>query len=109
MRSPAEPRWLESQSESLHQTQCDSSGFDHHFSGLVASLALFESNAFDIPGFEGKEGALDRPGAADELADAFRRGDACTAYISTVDFFERKDDLLVDIQAEFGVVPPPKD
>ena len=24
MRSPAEPRWLESQSESLHQTQCDS-------------------------------------------------------------------------------------
>jgi len=25
MRSPAEPRWLESQSESLHQTQCDSS------------------------------------------------------------------------------------
>ena len=85
------------------------SGFDHHFSGLVASLALFESNAFDIPGFEGKEGALDRPGAADELADAFRRGDACTGDISTVDFFERKDDLLVDIQAEFGVVPPPKD
>ena len=24
MRSPAEPRWLESQPESLHQTQCDS-------------------------------------------------------------------------------------
>jgi len=84
------------------------SGFDHHFSGLVASLALFEANAFDIPGFEAKEGALDRPGAADELADAFRRGDACIGDISTVNFFERKDDLLADIQAEFGVVPPPK-
>ena len=27
MRSPAEPRWLESQPESLHQTQCDSKVF----------------------------------------------------------------------------------
>jgi len=84
------------------------SGFDHHFSGLVASLALFESAAFDLPGFDAKEGVLDRPGAADELADAFRRGEACTGDISTVDFLARRDDVLADIQAEFGVVPPPR-
>lgn len=83
-------------------------GFDHHFSGLVASLALFESAAFDVPGFVPKEGVLDRPGAADELADAFRRGDACTGDISTVDFMARRNDSLADIQAEFAVVPPPR-
>jgi hypothetical protein len=83
-------------------------GFDHHFSGLVASLALFESAAFELPGFTAKEGVLNRPGAADELADAFRRGEACTGDISTVDFLARKDDLLADIQAEYGLVPPPK-
>lgn len=83
------------------------SGFDHHFSGLVASLALFESAAFDLPGFDPKEGVLDRPGAADELADAFRRGEACTGDISTVDFMARRDEQLAAIQAEFGVVPPP--
>ena len=82
------------------------SRFDHHFSGLVASLALFESAAFDLPGFVPKEGVLDRPGAADELADAFRRGEACSGDISEVDYLARRDDLLVDIQAEYGVVPP---
>ena len=83
-------------------------GFDHHFSGLVASLALFESAAFEISGFVPKEGALNRPGAADELADAFRRGAACTGDISTVDLFDRKDEQLASIQREFALVPPPR-
>ena len=61
-------------------------GFDHHFSSLVASLALFEAAALDFPGFVPKEGVLDRPGASDELADAFRRGAACNGDISTIDF-----------------------
>ena len=83
------------------------SGFDHHFSGLVASLALFEPATLDFPGFVPKEGVLDRPGAAEELADAFRRGEACTGDISTIDFMARKDEQLASIQDEFGVVPPP--
>ena len=83
------------------------SGFEHHFSSLVASLALFEAAAFDLPGFDPKEGVLDRPGAADELADAFRRGEACTGDITTVDFMARRDEQLAEIQAEFGVIPPP--
>ena len=83
------------------------SGFDHHFSGLVASLALFEAAAFDLPGFDPKEGVLDRPGAADELAGAFRRDEARTGDISTIDFMARRDEQVAGIQAEFGVVPPP--
>jgi hypothetical protein len=84
------------------------SGFDHHFSGLVASLALFEAAALDFPGFVPKEAVIDRPGAADELADAFRRGAACTGDVSTVDFLARREEPLAAIQAEFGVVPPPR-
>ena len=82
-------------------------GFDQHFSALVASLSLFEGAAFDLPGFIPKEGVLDRPGAADELADAFRRGEACTGDISTVDFMDRKNEPLVSIQHEFGLILPP--
>jgi hypothetical protein len=80
-------------------------GFDHHFSSLVASLALFEAAAFTMPGFVAREAVLDRPGAADELADAFRRGDLCTGDISQVDFIARKDDLLADVRAEYNIEP----
>ena len=81
-------------------------GFDHHFSSLVASLALFEAAALDFPGFVPKEGVLDRPGASDELADAFRRGAACNGDISTIDFLVRRDEQIVEIRAEFDLVPP---
>ncbi len=84
-----------------------SANFDHHFSGLVASLALFEAAAFEIDGFVGKEGVLDRPGAADELADAFRRGSACTGDFTTIDVMARRNDSLEAIRAEFGVIPVP--
>ena len=84
-----------------------SANFDHHFSGLVASLALFESAAFEIDGFVPKESVLDRPGAADELADAFRRGSACSGDLTTIDVMARKNDSLEAIRAEFGVIPVP--
>jgi len=77
--------------------------FDHHFSGLVASLALYESAAFDVPGIVPKEGVLDRPGAADKLADAFRRGSQCTGDIGAIDFMSRLDDLLVDVRADYNI------
>lgn len=77
--------------------------FDHHFSGLVASLALFESAAFDVPGIIPTEGVLDRPGAADKLADAFRRGSQCTGDIGAIDFMSRLDDLLVDVRADYNI------
>ena len=46
---------------------------------------------------------LDRPGAADKLADAFRRGSQCTGDIGDIDFWSRRDDLLVDVRAEYNI------
>lgn len=79
------------------------SNFDHHFSGLVGSLAALESATFELPGFVPREAVLDRPGAADKLADAFRRGSQCTGDIGAIDFWARRDDLLVDVRAEYNI------
>jgi len=76
---------------------------DHHFSGLVASLALFESAAADFPGIDPTEAVLDRPGAADRLADAFRRGSQCTGDFGAIDFMSRLNDLVVDVRAEYNI------
>jgi hypothetical protein len=46
---------------------------------------------------------LDRPGAADKLADAFRRGSQCTGDIGAIDFWARRDDLLVDVRTEYNI------
>jgi hypothetical protein len=80
-------------------------GFDHHFSGLVASLSLYEAGKFDILGLDPKVGALDRPGAAAELADAFRRGAACTCDFSAIDHLSRADDALDAVRADCRITP----
>ena len=80
-------------------------GFDHHFSGLVASLSLFEAGTFDIDDITPKTGALDRPGAALELGDAFRRGRDCTGDFSALDHLARVDDALDDVRRDCGITP----
>jgi hypothetical protein len=79
------------------------SNFDHHFSGLVAALAALESATFELPGFVPREAVLDRPGAADRLADAFRRGSQCTGDFGAIDFMSRLNDLVVDVRAEYNI------
>jgi hypothetical protein len=78
-------------------------GFEHHFSGLVASLSLFETGTFDIIEITPKTAVLDRPGAAVELADAFRRGQVCTSDFSAIDHLARVDDLLDDVRRDCGI------
>jgi hypothetical protein len=80
-------------------------GFEHHFSGLVASLSLFESGTFDINDLTPKVGALDRPGATAELGEAFRRGAACTCDFSSLDHLARVDEPLDDLRRECGISP----
>jgi hypothetical protein len=80
-------------------------GFAHHFSGLVASLSLYEAGKFEILDIAAKEEALDRPGAAAELADAFRRGEACTCDFSAIDHLARTDDPLDVVRADCGITP----
>lgn len=80
-------------------------GFEHHFSGLVASLSLYESGMYDALGITPRVAALDRPGAADELAEAFRRGQQCACDFSTIDHFARADDPLELVRADCGIPP----
>jgi hypothetical protein len=80
-------------------------GFDHHFSGLVASLSLFEAGTFDIDDISPKQEALDRPGAASELGEAFRRGSVCGRDFSALDHLARVDDLLDDVRRDCGIPP----
>jgi hypothetical protein len=77
--------------------------FEHHFSGLVASLALYESGKFDILDLVGKVGALARPGASEELADAFRRGAECACDFSAIDHLARADDPLDAVRNDCGI------
>jgi len=78
-------------------------GFEHHLSGLVASLSLYEAGKFDILDLEAKVGALDRPGAAAELADAFRRGGECTCDFSAIDHLALADEPLEQVRADCGI------
>ena len=77
--------------------------FEHHFSGLVASLSLFESGKFDILEIAPTVAALDRPGATDELADAFRRGAACICDFSSIDHLARAAEPIDEVRAECGI------
>jgi hypothetical protein len=79
--------------------------FEHHFSGLVASLALYESGKFDILDIVGKVGALARPGASEELAEAFRRGAGCACDFSAIDHLARADDPLDVVRIDCGIPP----
>jgi hypothetical protein len=78
-------------------------GFEHHFSGLVASLSLFESGTFDINDLTPRVGALDRPGAACELGEAFRRGASCTGDFSALDHLALVDEPLDDVRRRCGI------
>lgn len=79
--------------------------FEHHFSGLVASLSLYESGTFDILEIAPTVAALDRPGATDELAEAFRRGADCTCDFSAIDHLARAAEPIDQIRAECGIPP----
>jgi hypothetical protein len=80
-------------------------GFEHHFSGLVASLALYESGKFDILDIQGRVGALDRAGASEELAEAFHRGAGCAVDFSAIDHLARVDDPLDEVRFDCGIPP----
>jgi hypothetical protein len=78
---------------------------DRYFSSLVASLALFEVNLFDIPDIEGSKGVLDRPGAPDVFAEAMRRGAACTHDIGAFDYLAVAAWPLEEVQETLGLPP----
>jgi hypothetical protein len=81
------------------------SGFEHHFSSLMAALLLSEAGALPFPGIEPVVGALGRAGAPEELADAFARGAACIADFGLGDHLALIDEPLEAVRARYGVRP----
>ena len=50
-----------------------------------------------------KVGTLARPGAAEELADAIRRGAQCTADFAAIDHLAHVDEPLEDVRRELSI------
>jgi ubiquinone biosynthesis protein Coq4 len=80
---------------------------NRHFSGLLASLMLFEVGLIPFGEIEPKEQTLARPGAADLLAEALARGAGCGTDFGAVDHFAATDRDLAELRAELGIDPPP--
>ena len=81
-----------------------SADFEHHFSGFMAALLLSEAGALPFPGIDPVVGALDRVGAPEELADALRRGRACTRDFGNDDHLAIIDEPLEAVRARYGIV-----
>jgi hypothetical protein len=77
---------------------------DHHFSNFCASLSLHEAGMLQSSvGITPKVGTLARPGAAEELADAIRRGAQCAADFATIDHLARADEPLEDVRRDLSI------
>jgi hypothetical protein len=77
---------------------------DQHFSNFCASLSLHEAGLLESGvGITPKVGTLARPGAAEELADAIRRGAQCTADFASMDHLDRVDEPLEDVRRELSI------
>jgi hypothetical protein len=76
---------------------------EHHFSGFIASLSLFEAGMLEFPNLTAKIGVLDRPGAPDEIAEAIRRGTECNGDFEAVDHFALVDEPLERVRADLGI------
>jgi hypothetical protein len=77
---------------------------DHHFSNFCASLSLHEAGLLDSSvGITPKVATLDRDGAAEELAEAIRRGAQCSADFATIDHLARANDPLEDVRRELSI------
>jgi hypothetical protein len=77
---------------------------NQHFSNFCASLSLHEAGLLESGvGITPKVGTLARPGAAEELADAIRRGAQCTADFASMDHLDRVDEPLEDVRRELSI------
>ena len=77
-----------------------------HFSGLLASLLLFEVGMLPFPDIEPKSAVLARPGAATLLADAVARGAAAGCDFQALDHVALADRDLAELRTELGIPAP---
>jgi hypothetical protein len=78
---------------------------DQHWIGLLGNLGVHEAGYLAAGGLLPKEGTLGREGAADFVADAFRRGAECTGDFTTIDHLALAEVPLLEVREQFGVPP----
>jgi hypothetical protein len=76
---------------------------DEHWVLLITSLAAYELGLSKTDTFVGKEEVLSRAGAAPLLADALRRGAACTGDFSSTDHLAIAHLPLAKVREQFNV------
>ncbi|HWC38795.1 MAG TPA: hypothetical protein VG476_09715 [Acidimicrobiales bacterium] len=76
-----------------------------HFSGLVASLGLFEVGMLPFEGIDPKTRALARPRAPEELVHAVRRGAACSGDFAEIPHLEMADEPVQGVRDQLGIPP----
>lgn len=77
-----------------------------HYSGLMASLLLYEVGALPFPDIEPGVGALGRPGAADLVGEAVARGLRCRGDFGDGDHLAMADRDLAEVRAERDIEAP---
>jgi hypothetical protein len=78
---------------------------DDHWVLLLTSLGAYEVALSGSSTFIGKEGVLDREGAATMIAEAFHRGSQCSGDFSVADHLSMVELPLDEVRARFGVPP----
>jgi len=78
---------------------------DDHWVLLLTSLAAYELGLSKTETFVGKEAVMARAGAAPLVADALRRGAACTGDFSSTDHLALAHVPVADVREQFGVPP----
>jgi len=87
--------------QAMLASACDG---EHHFSGLMASLGLFEIGMLPFPDITPKAGVLARPGAAATVADGVRRGAIAHRDFATIDHWAVLDHQLEDLRHDLHIV-----
>lgn len=78
---------------------------EHHFSGFVASLGLYESGMLAFPNITAKVGVMERAGAPEEIAEAIRRGAECGCDFEAVDHLGRAGESIDAVRTDLGIPP----
>ena len=76
-----------------------------HWMGFLGNLAVHEAGFLGTDDLTPKTATLTRAGAPEMLAEAMRRGSACTGDFTTADHLSMAELPIADVRARFGVVP----
>jgi len=76
-----------------------------HWMGFLGNLAVHEAGFLGTDDLAPKTATLTRAGAPEMLAEAMRRGSACTGDFTIADHLSMAELPIADVRARYGVLP----